>query len=99
LKSKQNREDKILSDQIRQAEMRAQKEFEEKERRIREMEEAIEISRQNQIKRKQIEKERETKQEKDFAEYWKVRNKELQDMEEAERQEELLRNIELERYR
>lgn len=99
MKSKQNKEDKILSDQIRQAEMRAQKEFEEKEKRRRDMEQAIEASRQNQIKRRQIEKDRENQEEKNFADYWKVRNKELQDMEEAERQEELLRNIELERYR
>jgi len=63
------------------------------------MEDSIQVSRYNQIKKKQFEKARETEEEKDFAEYWKVRNRELQDMEERERIEERERNAELERYR
>jgi hypothetical protein len=57
------------------------------------------VSRKNQISRKQQVKEKETKEEKDFAEFWKVRNRELQEMEERERQEELDRNRELEMFR
>lgn len=41
LEQKQNREEEILSGQIREAELRAQKLFEEKERRRKQMEEVI----------------------------------------------------------
>lgn len=51
------------------------------------------------MNRKKAIKEKETQEEKDFADYWKIRNKELQDMEEQERLEEIERNKELERYR
>ena len=57
------------------------------------------MSRKNQITRKHQIRQKETKEEKDFAEYWKVRNRELQEMEERERQEELERNRELEMFR
>ena len=63
------------------------------------MEDAIEVSRKSQIHRKQVIKERECNEDIDFAEYWKVRNQELHDLEERERLEELERNKELERFR
>ena len=44
-------------------------------------------------------KQRETDEEREFAEYWKVRNQELQEMENREKLEELERNKDLARNR
>lgn len=42
---------------------------------------------------------KEKQEDTEFAQFWKVRNQELQEMEERERIEEIERNQELERYR
>lgn len=54
------------------------------------MKSAIEKSRKMQIDRKQLEKDMEKLEEKEFAEYWKIRNKELQEAELSEIEEERL---------
>ena len=54
-----NREDEILNKQVAEAEEKANRLFEEQERRRIEMKEAIEYSRMQQIEKKRIEKERE----------------------------------------
>lgn len=41
------------------------------------MKEAIERSRQQQIEKKQQEKQQEAQEQKEFTEFWKIRNEEL----------------------
>jgi hypothetical protein len=55
-----NREDEILNKQVAEAEEKANRLFEEQERRRLEMKKAIEYSRMQQIEKKRVEKERET---------------------------------------
>lgn len=52
------------------------------------MKAAIERSRQLQIHRKQQEKKAQQLEDKEFAEFWKIRNQELQLAEEQEKEEE-----------
>ena len=56
------------------------------------MKQAIERSRALQIDRKNKNKSDELQEEKDFADFWKVRNQELQLAEQQEREEERLRH-------
>lgn len=62
------------------------------------MKAAIERSRQLQIQRKNNQKAALKQEEKDFAEFWKVRNEELQLAEEQEKEEERLRAQELSQF-
>lgn len=52
------------------------------------MRNAIEKSRKMQMDKKRLEKELERKEEEEFAAYWKIRNKELQEAEILEIEEE-----------
>lgn len=90
-----NREDEILNKQVAEAEEKANRLFEEQERRRLEMKEAIEYSRMQQIEKKRIEKEREQNSQKEFTEFWKIRNEELAIAEQQEKEEERMRKEEL----
>ena len=95
LQNKVSHEDKILNKQINDAEEKAAKLYEEQEKRKEAMKNAIEKSRQQQIARKKAEKDAEVNEDKDFKDYWKIRNEELQEAEAFEREEERQRNKEL----
>ena len=77
-----------LNKQVEEAELKAAEQFQEQERRKQDMKDAIERSRKMQMERKKKEKEMEKKEESEFAEYWKVRNQELQEAEQRELEEE-----------
>lgn len=62
------------------------------------MRQAIEKSRKMQIDKKRLEKELEQKEEEEFAAYWKIRNKELQEAELLEIEEERERNREISNF-
>ena len=62
------------------------------------MKAAIERSRQLQIQRKQAMKNAAKQEEKEFAQFWQVRNEELQMAEEQEREEERQRAQELSKF-
>lgn len=59
------------------------------------MKAAIERSRQLQIQRKQAQRAAQQQEDRDFAEFWRVRNEELQLAEEQEKEEERQRAAEL----
>lgn len=59
------------------------------------MKQAIDRSRALQVERRQKERETEVKEAKEFAEFWKIRNQELQQAEQQEALEEKQRQIEL----
>ena len=96
--NQQNNDVRMLNRQVEEAETKAAKLFEEQERRKAEMKAAIEKSRQMQIQRKKMEKDMEKKEEGEFAEYWRMRNQELQDAEHAENYDEKERNRELQNF-
>ena len=62
------------------------------------MKEAIEKSRKNQIDRKKKEAEDQKREEREFGEFWKLRNEELAIAEQQEREEERQRRVELTNY-
>lgn len=72
-----DQEEEILNKQVAEAENKATALFEEKERRRLEMKAAIEKSRKNQIHRKVREEDDKKREEREFAEFWKLRNEEL----------------------
>jgi len=74
LKNLKNREDEILNKQVAEAEHKANMLFEEQERRRYEMKLAIDKSRQHQLDKKQREKEILAQEQKEFTEFWKIRN-------------------------
>jgi len=80
---------------VADAEEKAHRLFMEKERRRLEMLQQIERSRQQQIERKQAEKDAEMREQKEFSEFWKVRNEELAIAEQQEREEERQRQQQL----
>lgn len=59
---------------------------------------AIERSRKNQMERIRQEKLNKQAEEKEFAEFWKMRNEELAIAEQQEREEERQRRVELTNY-
>ena len=59
------------------------------------MKQAIDRSRALQVERRQKERETENKEAKEFAEFWKIRNQELQQAEQQEALEEKQRQLEL----
>lgn len=73
----QSKDEQILNKQVAEAEDRANRLYEEQEERKRQMKDAIEKSRQQQMYRKKAEKDSEISEQKEFAEYWKIRNVEL----------------------
>ena len=77
LRALKDNQEEVLNRQVAEAEDRANRLYEQQEQRKAEMKAAIERSRQLQIKRKQAQKASEKQEEKDFAEFWKVRNEEL----------------------
>ena len=77
LRALKDNQEEVLNRQVAEAEDRANRLYEQQEQRKAEMKAAIERSRQLQIKRKQAQRAAEKQEEKDFAEFWKVRNEEL----------------------
>ena len=78
-----------------EAEDKANRIFEEKERRKAEMKAAIDRSRALQIQRKNQEKLQTKKEEMEFAEFWRIRNDELTLAEQQEKEEDRARMVEL----
>ena len=72
-----NREDEILNKQVAEAEEKANLLFLEQERKKIQMKEQIERSRKLQIDKRTYEKENSKRDEKEFADFWKIRNDEL----------------------
>ena len=72
-----DQQEEILNKQVAEAEDKATQLFEEKERRRAEMKAAIDKSRKNQIARIEKESKDKKQEEKEFAEFWKLRNEEL----------------------
>ncbi len=95
LRALKDNEEQVLNKQVAEAEDKANRLFEDQQRRKFEMKQAIERSRALQIEKKQKQRAAETQEEKDFAQFWKVRNDELQMAEQQERDEEKQRQKEL----
>lgn len=92
LRALRDNQEQVLNKQVAEAEDKANRLYEEQQRRKFEMKQAIERSRALQIDRKNKNKSDELQEEKDFADFWKVRNQELQLAEQQEREEERLRH-------
>ena len=93
-----DQEEEILNKQVAEAENKATHLFEEKEQRRVEMKNAIEKSRKNQLIRKDRELMGKKEEEREFSEFWKLRNDELAIAEQQEREEERQRRVELTNY-
>lgn len=93
-----DQEEEILNKQVAEAENKATHLFEEKEKRRLEMKAAIEKSRKNQLIRQERELLAKKNEEREFAEFWKLRNDELAIAEQQEREEERQRRVELTNY-
>ena len=63
-----------MNKQVAEAEDKANRLYEEQQRRKFEMKQAIDRSRQLQVERNQKRKADDLQEEKDFADFWKVRN-------------------------
>lgn len=63
-----------MNKQVAEAEDKANRLYEEQQRRKFEMKQAIDRSRALQVERKQKERADEKRDEKEFAEFWKIRN-------------------------
>ena len=63
-----------MNKQVAEAEDKANRLYEEQQRRKFEMKQAIDRSRALQIERKQKERADEKRDEKEFSEFWKIRN-------------------------
>ena len=98
LQALKDNQEEVLNRQVAEAEDRANRLYEASEKRKAEMKAAIERSRQLQIQRKRNERDAKVQEDKDFAQFWKVRNEELQLAEEQEKEEERLRSKELEQF-
>lgn len=95
LRALQDNQEQVLNKQVAEAEDKANRLFEDQQRRKFEMKQAIERSRALQIQKQQEEKAQTRKEEKEFAEFWRVRNEELQRAEQQEKEEERQRAAEL----
>ena len=98
LKKAKADEEARINKQITDAEAKAATLYADQEKRKYQQKDLIEKSRQQQIQRKQQERDAEKNEEKEFSEYWKLRNAELAMTEEREREEERERNRELQRF-
>jgi hypothetical protein len=74
LRALKDNQEQVLNKQVAEAEDKANRLYEEQQRRKFEMKQAIERSRALQIERKRNEKAATNQEEKEFAEFWKVRN-------------------------
>ena len=81
-----------------EAEEKAHKLLEEQERRRFELKQAMERSRQDQMDKRHREKVQTKKEEKEFTEFWKIRNEELEIAMKQEQEEERMRQVELKGY-
>jgi len=77
LKALRDNQEEVLNRQVAEAEDKANRLYEQQEKKKADMRAAIERSRQLQILRKQKEKESKKKEDKEFAEFWRLRNEEL----------------------
>ena len=91
-------QEQTLNKQVAEAENKAASLFEEKERRKREMKEAIDKSRAAQLKRVDQEKDVLKMEEKEFSAFWKLRNEELAIADQQEKEEERQRRCEMTNY-
>jgi hypothetical protein len=83
---------------VADAEEKARYLFEEQERRRIQLKEQIERSRQQQIDKRNNEKVNERMEQKEFTEFWKIRNEELQIAEQQEKEEERMRAEDLKSF-
>ena len=95
LRSLQDNKEEVLNRQVAEAEDRANRLYEQQEKRKADMKSAIERSRALQIERKKQEAASKKQEDKDFAEFWRIRNEELQLAEQQEKEEERQRAKEL----
>ena len=93
-----DQQEETLNKQVAEAENKAAELFEEKERRKREMKEAIDKSRAAQLKRVEDEKRAAKEEEKEFSAFWKLRNEELAIADQQEKEEERQRRLEIQNY-
>lgn len=98
LRALRDNQEQVLNKQVAEAEDKANRLYEEQQRRKFEMKQAIERSRALQIERRQKERADTKQEEKEFSEFWKVRNQELQLAEAQEREEERQRQLELVKF-
>ena len=98
LRQLKDNQEEVLNRQVAEAEDRANRLFEQQEQRKAEMKAAIERSRQLQIQRKNAQKSAQQHEDREFAEFWRVRNEELQLAEEQEKEEERQRLQELQKF-
>ena len=95
LRKLQDNKEEVLNRQVAEAEDRANRLYEQQEKRKADMKTAIERSRALQIERKKQEAASKKQEDKDFAEFWRIRNEELQLAEQQEKEEERQRAREL----
>ena len=95
LRALQDNKEEVLNRQVAEAEDRANRLYEQQEKRKADMKTAIERSRALQIERKKQEAASKKQEDKDFAEFWRIRNEELQMAEQQEKEEERQRAKEL----
>ena len=77
LKALRDNQEEVLNRQVAEAEDKANRLYEQQEKKKADMRSAIERSRQLQILRKQKEKVEKVREDKEFAEFWRLRNEEL----------------------
>ena len=95
LRKLQDNKEEVLNRQVAEAEDRANRLYEQQEKKKADMKTAIERSRALQIERKKQEAASKKQEDKDFAEFWRIRNEELQLAEQQEKEEERQRAREL----
>jgi hypothetical protein len=95
LRALNDNQEQVLNKQVAEAEDKANRLFEDQQRRKFEMKQAIERSRALQIEKKQNQRDQLKQEEKDFAEFWRVRSEELRMAEQQEKDEERQRQKEL----
>lgn len=78
MRALKDNQEQVLNKQVAEAEDKANRLYEEQQRRKFEMKQAIDRSRALQVERKQKERADEKRDEKEFSEFWKIRNQELQ---------------------
>ena len=77
LKKLQDNQDEVLNRQVAEAEDKANRLYDQQEKRKADMKQAIERSRAIQIERKKQEAAAKKQEDQDFAEFWRIRNEEL----------------------
>lgn len=87
-----NKDDIILNKQVEEAEKKSLKIWHEQIQRREELKQQVDLSRHNLIQKRRQDHEHEKSQEREFAEYMKHRNYELDVQETQERKEQRLRD-------